>query len=45
VCIVRGLGDDPAATLPSFARALDAGRGAPRHAAPALPHPSLRGTP
>lgn len=43
VCIVRGLGDDPRATLPRFEAALAAGRAAPpvTAAAAAWPHPSL----
>ena len=41
VCVVRGLGDDPAATLPAWRAALQAGRAAPRLPLPALPHPSL----
>jgi len=45
VCIVRGLGDDPGATVPAFAHALAAGRADARAAAPELPHPTLRGEP
>jgi len=41
VCIVRGLGDDPRATLPKFEAALAAGRAAPPQPAPAWPHPTL----
>lgn len=41
VCIVRGLGDDPRATVPAFAAALAAGRARARHDFPAWPHPSL----
>lgn len=41
VCIVRGLGEDPRATVPLFEAALAAGRAAPRPAATAWPHPSL----
>lgn len=42
VCAVRVLGDDPAATVPALAAALDAGRAeAGRTARPAWPHPSL----
>ncbi|NRF71473.1 bifunctional hydroxymethylpyrimidine kinase/phosphomethylpyrimidine kinase [Aquincola sp. S2] len=41
VCIVRGLGDDPAQQVPPFAAAIDAGRAAPREPVPALPRPSL----
>jgi thiamine-phosphate diphosphorylase len=40
VCIVRGLGDDPRATVPAFEAALVAGR-ATRVPAPELPHPTL----
>lgn len=41
VCIVRGLGADPALTVPRWQSAWTAGRAAPRLAVPALPHPSL----
>jgi hydroxymethylpyrimidine kinase/phosphomethylpyrimidine kinase/thiamine-phosphate diphosphorylase len=41
VCLVRGLGDDPASTVPALARALAEGRRAPPAPVPALPHPSL----
>lgn len=41
VCIVRGLGDDPRATLPAFEAALAAGRARPLQELPAWPHPSL----
>jgi thiamine-phosphate diphosphorylase len=41
VCIVRGLGDDPRATLPALEAALAAGRAAPLPEIPAWPHPSL----
>jgi hydroxymethylpyrimidine kinase/phosphomethylpyrimidine kinase/thiamine-phosphate diphosphorylase len=42
VCIVRGLGDEPGATVPAFAAALDEGEGMPRIARHGdLPHPSL----
>jgi thiamine-phosphate diphosphorylase len=41
VCIVRGLGDDPRATLPAFEAALQAGRAQPAVQAPQWPHPSL----
>lgn len=41
VCIVRGLGDDPRATVPAFAAALAAGRARARSDFPAWPHPSL----
>lgn len=43
VCIVRGLGDDPRATLPAFEAALAAGRAQPLKEIPAWPHPSLPG--
>ena len=35
VCVVRGLGDDPAQTLPAWQVALQAGRAAPRLPVPA----------
>jgi len=41
VCIVRGLGEEPGATVPLWQAAIDHGRAAPRVPAPALPHPSL----
>ena len=41
VCIVRGLGEDPRATLPAFEAALRAGRARPAVPAPQWPHPSL----
>ena len=41
VCIVRGLGEDPRATLPAFAAALAAGRAHPTHDAGPWPHPTL----
>ncbi len=41
VCVVRGLGDAPARTVPLWQAALDAGRAAPRLPLPAYPHPSL----
>lgn len=44
VCVVRGLGDDPAQTVPAWQAALQAGRAAPRLPVPAWPHPSLRVT-
>lgn len=40
VCVVRGLGDDPAATVPAFAQAIER-PGGERAAVPAWPHPSL----
>ena len=44
VCVVRGLGDDPAQTLPAWQVALQACRAAPRLPVPAWPHPSLHVT-
>ncbi|WP_298437772.1 bifunctional hydroxymethylpyrimidine kinase/phosphomethylpyrimidine kinase [Ottowia sp.] len=41
VCVVRGLGDDPATTVPRWQAALAAGRAAPPLPVPVLPHPSL----
>jgi thiamine monophosphate synthase len=41
VCIVRGLGEDPRATLPAFEAALAAGRARPLPEPPTWPHPSL----
>jgi hydroxymethylpyrimidine kinase/phosphomethylpyrimidine kinase/thiamine-phosphate diphosphorylase len=41
VCIVRGLGEDPRLTVPSYAAALAAGRAEPPMPAPEWPHPSL----
>ena len=42
LCVVRGLGDDPAATVPPLQQALAQGRAqARRTPAPALPRPSL----
>jgi len=41
VCVVRGLGDDPAQTLPRWQAALTEGRAAPRLPVPALPHSSI----
>ena len=41
VCVVRGLGDDPAETLPRWQTALTEGRAAPQLPVPALPHSSL----
>lgn len=41
VCVVRGLGADPAATVPAWQAAIAAGRAALRLPVPALPHPSL----
>jgi hydroxymethylpyrimidine kinase/phosphomethylpyrimidine kinase/thiamine-phosphate diphosphorylase len=40
VCVVRGLGEDPRLSVPSFQAALAAGRAEGR-AAPAWPHPTL----
>lgn len=44
VCVVRGLGNDPARTVPVWQAALQAGRAAPRWPVPAWPHPSLHVT-
>ena len=41
VCVVRGLGDEPARTVPNWQSALAAGRTLARLPVPALPHPSL----
>ncbi len=41
VCVVRGLGDEPARTVPTWQAALAAGRAAPRLPVPPYPHPSL----
>ena len=41
VCIVRGLGADPAQTVPTWQRAIAQGRAAARPPQPALPHASL----
>ena len=41
LCVVRGLGDDPSATVPRLQQALTQGRAQARLPAPALPHPSL----
>jgi hydroxymethylpyrimidine kinase / phosphomethylpyrimidine kinase / thiamine-phosphate diphosphorylase len=41
VCVVRGLGDDPRATLPRWQRAWDAGHHAAPRPAPVWPHPTL----
>ncbi|XAH24627.1 PfkB family carbohydrate kinase [Xylophilus sp. GW821-FHT01B05] len=41
VCIVRGLGDAPAETVPDFQQALQTGRSAPALAIPGWPHASL----
>lgn len=40
-CVVRGLGDDPASTLPAWRAAWDGAHRIPRTAVPALPHPTL----
>jgi len=42
VCVVRGLGDDPALSLPLWQAALQAGRADARLPVPRLPHPSLQ---
>lgn len=44
VCVVRGLGDEPAQTVPAWQAALRAGRSAPRLPLSAWPHPSLHVT-
>jgi hydroxymethylpyrimidine kinase/phosphomethylpyrimidine kinase/thiamine-phosphate diphosphorylase len=41
VCIVRGLGEQPAMVVPALQQALEAGRHAAQTEAPAWPHPSL----
>ena len=41
VCVVRGLGDDPAQVLPGMQAALTRGHAAARAPVSALPHPSL----
>jgi thiamine monophosphate synthase len=41
VCVVRGLGDDPSATVPRLQQALALGRAQAPIPTPALPHPSL----
>jgi hydroxymethylpyrimidine kinase/phosphomethylpyrimidine kinase/thiamine-phosphate diphosphorylase len=41
VCVVRGLGESPARTVPRWQQALAAGRADPPLAVPPLPHPSL----
>lgn len=41
VCVVRGLGEDPAATIPAWQTALEQGRRAVPLPVPDLPHPSL----
>ena len=41
VCVVRGLNDDPHATVPAFQQAIAAGRRAACEAPPPLPHPML----
>lgn len=41
VCVVRGLGDNPAETVPMWQAALSKGRGAARLPVPEFPHPSL----
>ena len=43
VCVVRALGDDPAASVPALEAALHAGQAQAPAVAPALPHPSLPG--
>ncbi|AVO34930.1 phosphomethylpyrimidine kinase [Ottowia oryzae] len=41
VCVVRGLGEDPAVLAPGWRAAIARGRAAARLPVPALPHPSL----
>jgi hydroxymethylpyrimidine kinase/phosphomethylpyrimidine kinase/thiamine-phosphate diphosphorylase len=41
VCVVRGLGDDPAATVSAFRQAIEAGGRTAREPPPLLPHPVL----
>ena len=41
VCVVRGLSDEPAQTVPVWQAAIAAGRAAPPLPVPGLPHPSL----
>ena len=41
VCVVRGLGDDPARSVPAWQAAIATGRAQARWPAPAWPHPSL----
>jgi hydroxymethylpyrimidine kinase/phosphomethylpyrimidine kinase/thiamine-phosphate diphosphorylase len=41
VCVVRGLGEDPALQAPGWRAAIARGRAAARLPVPALPHPSL----
>ena len=41
VCIVRGLGEDPRSTVPTFEAALAAGRARPMPDAAGWPHPTL----
>lgn len=41
ICVVRGLGDDPATTIPAWQAALEQGRRAEPLPVPALPHSSL----
>ena len=45
VCVVRALGNDPAAAVPALRQALAAGRAQPTSAVPDLPHASLVSTP
>lgn len=40
-CVVRGLGDDPASTLPAWRAGWDGAHRVPRTVVPALPHPTL----
>ena len=41
ICVVRGLGDDPATTIPAWQKALAQGRAAPSLPVPEMPHSSL----
>ena len=41
VCVVRGLGDDPARSVPAWQAAIATGRAQARWPAPAWPHPSI----
>jgi hydroxymethylpyrimidine kinase/phosphomethylpyrimidine kinase/thiamine-phosphate diphosphorylase len=41
VCVVRGLGDEPAAAVAAFRQAIESGRQLARAAPPSLPHPML----
>jgi hydroxymethylpyrimidine kinase / phosphomethylpyrimidine kinase / thiamine-phosphate diphosphorylase len=41
VCVVRGLGEEPAATVVGFQQAIEAGGRTTREPLPLLPHPVL----